>query len=307
MNIVETAQAETSLSTLVEAVVAANLTDTLSNTQPLTVFAPTNAAFSAVDPLVLAYLLNSRNQEDLVSVLSYHVAGALVTSDQLSDGQMITTLLEGSDVTITITDTVMVNTATVTTADIGCINGVVHIIDQVLIPSDLSLPPTLVALAQANTDLSTLVTALVTANLTGTLNEVGPYTVFAPNNAAFAAVPAADLTALLADVTALTSVLTYHVASGLVYSSDLSDGQMIPTLNSNTVLIAISSSVMVNNATVVTPDVSALNGVVHIIDSVLLPPNFVFPDGSNSGSDSDSPAASIVPLFGLSLLLAMLW
>ena len=131
--------------------------------------------------------------------------------------------------------------------------------------------PTIVELAAATPDLSTLVTAVTQAGLVETLSGDGPFTVFAPTNAAFDALPDGTLDTLLADPTgALTEVLTYHVCEGTFMAADLSDGDTLETLLEDAeVTIMVGATVMVNDATVIIPDVMAANGVVHVIDAVL--------------------------------------
>jgi len=143
-------------------------------------------------------------------------------------------------------------------------------------------PNTIAGIAEKTADLSTLVTALQTAGLVDILAGSGPFTVFAPTNEAFAAVPPAELKYLLNNKTALTAVLEYHVASGKVLSTDLSNGEEIPTLQGENVTVTITSttnetSVKIDNATVTTANVEASNGVVHIIDQVMIPPGFTAP------------------------------
>jgi transforming growth factor-beta-induced protein len=124
-------------------------------------------------------------------------------------------------------------------------------------------------------DFTTLVSAVTAADLVETLKGEGPYTVFAPTDAAFAAVPKETLDALLADPKgALTDVLTYHVASGKVMASDLSDGMMIDTVNGAQLEVKINAdgTVMIGDATVTTADIETSNGVIHVIDTVLVPP-----------------------------------
>lgn len=133
---------------------------------------------------------------------------------------------------------------------------------------------TIVDLAVATPDLSTLVSAVQAASLVETLSGDGPFTVFAPTNSAFNALPEGTLASLLLpeNKQKLTDILTYHVVSGNVMSSDLSDGQIIDTVNGAKLTVSIKDGVVkVGNATVTTPDVKASNGVVHIIDTVLLP------------------------------------
>jgi uncharacterized surface protein with fasciclin (FAS1) repeats len=273
------ASRDTHLSDLVSALSKADLVDTLAGTGPFTVFAPTNEAFGKVPNATLTYLLANSNTTPLTQVLKYHVVSGDFPSTKLSNGENIKTL-EGLDVTVDIAgSTVKINDATVTEPNVQASNGVVHVIDSVLIPSNLYLP-TIPVLAAGDSDLGTLVKALEAADLVATLEAAGPFTVFAPTNKAFAALPANILTALLKpeNKKQLVDVLTYHVASGEVLSTDLSNGEQITTLGGHKVNITIDgTSVKVNSASVTQANVLAINGVVHIIDAVLIPPGFVPP------------------------------
>merc|ERR1712032_951936 len=161
-------------------------------------------------------------------------------------------------------------------------NGVVHIIDTVLIPTTVTTgapkpSKNIVQLALGTPALSTLVTALKAGDLVSALQGKGPFTVFAPTNAAFAKLPKAELTRLLDPKNAkdLVAVLTYHVVAGAaVYSKDLKPTQNVKTLQGQSLSIKLSSAgVTINGiAKVTTADVGASNGVVHIIDTVLIPP-----------------------------------
>merc|ERR1711990_740903 len=157
-DIVELAQATDDLSTLVQAVVAGGLVDTLKSTGPFTVFAPTNDAFGKLDAKLLDALLKPENKAKLAAVLTYHVvASGKVASSDLTDGQQITTV-QGENVTVTInTNGVFINTdSQVVTPDVEATNGIVHIINKVLVPPNLVLPvyQNIVELAQATDDLS---------------------------------------------------------------------------------------------------------------------------------------------------------
>ncbi|MCH7414506.1 fasciclin domain-containing protein [Belliella sp. R4-6] len=135
-------------------------------------------------------------------------------------------------------------------------------------------PNTVVDIAVGSPDHTTLVAAVSAAGLVETLNGGGPFTVFAPTNAAFAALPAGAVDDLLKaeNKEKLTGVLTYHVVSGNVKSSDLSDGQVVTTLNGQELTVSIKDGkVMINGATVTAADLEGSNGVVHVIDSVLMP------------------------------------
>merc|ERR1719163_2171495 len=140
-NIVELASATADLSTLVTAVKAAGLVDTLSAAGPFTVFAPTNEAFAKLPKTTLTYLLDPHNVADLKKVLTYHVVAAAAFAKDLTDGEAVKTV-EGSSVTAHVSSAgVKINDASVTTADVAAANGVVHIIDAVLLPPDLPTPP----------------------------------------------------------------------------------------------------------------------------------------------------------------------
>ncbi len=125
--------------------------------------------------------------------------------------------------------------------------------------------------AASTEGFSTLVAAVTAADLVETLKGDGPFTVFAPNDAAFAALPEGTLDDLLADIPALSNILTYHVVSGRVMSTDLTNGMEAVTVQGQTVTILIDNGVTVNGANVVTADIEASNGVIHVIDAVLLP------------------------------------
>jgi uncharacterized surface protein with fasciclin (FAS1) repeats len=263
--------------TLEAAVVAAELADDLSGPGPFTVFAPTDAAFAALPDGTIETLLSDPTGA-LAQILLYHVVGGQALSTDLSDGQTITTLL-GEDITVTIgMNGVMINNATVVVADILADNGVVHVIDAVLLPP--SPQPTTVVDIIVNSDVhNTLEAAVVAAGLVETLSGTGPFTVFAPTDAAFAALPAGTVETLLADPTGtLTDILLYHVVGAQALSTDLTNGQTVTTLQGQAVTVTINADgVFINNAQVTVADIVTDNGVIHVIDAVLLPeqPNSV--------------------------------
>ena len=260
--------------TLLEAAVgAAGLVEALSGEGPFTVFAPTDAAITA---LVTALDITAEDllaMEDLGAILTYHVVGAAALSTDLSDGQMLTTL-QGDDVTVSIADgMVMINDATVTMADITTDNGVVHVIDAVLLPPAPETT-TVADIIAGSDDHFVLNAVLDSTGLDETLAGEGPFTVFAPTDAAFDAIDPFVLLDLLTDNDALAEILTYHVAGGTVLSTDLSDGQTITTVNGADVTVSITDGiVMINDATVIVADLVADNGVVHVIDVVLTVPD----------------------------------
>ncbi len=286
--IVDIAIDNPSFSTLVTAVKAAGLADTLSGKGPFTLFAPTNEAFAALPKGTLEALLKPENKDALRKVLTYHVVSGDLMAKDLKSGKVPT--VAGSTVAVEVQNQkVSVNDASVVKPDIDANNGVIHVIDRVLLPPNLSLAKptastamaakpaqakTIVDIAIGNPDFSTLVTAVKAAGLVETLSGRGPFTLFAPTNEAFAALPKGTLEKLLKPENrdALKKVLTYHVVSGDLMAKDLHPGN-VATVEGNGVAVKIQGqNVSVNNATVVKADVDAKNGVIHVIDRVLLPP-----------------------------------
>jgi uncharacterized surface protein with fasciclin (FAS1) repeats len=252
------------------AVLASGLNVPLSGPGPMTVFAPTDAAFDALPAGTLDAVL--ADNALLTAILTYHVAPLSALSTDLSDGMQVFTL-NGATVTVTINgDGVFINDAQVTVADIVADNGVVHVIDAVLLPPTPATN-TVVDIIVNSPDHNTLETAVVAAGLVETLSSEGPFTVFAPTDAAFSVIPAGVLQSILADTELLTSILTYHVVGANALSTDLSDGLEVATLNGANVLVTINGDgVFINDAQVIVADIVADNGVVHVIDAVLLPP-----------------------------------
>jgi transforming growth factor-beta-induced protein len=259
---VDIASASPDFSTLVTAVQAAGLVETLSGPGPFTVFAPNNAAFAKLPAGTLNGLLQDTNK--LRQVLLYHVVSGRVRSTDLRAGKVAT--LQGAAATVDLSSGVKINDATVIAADVEASNGVIHVIDTVILP-----PGSIVDIAAGNPDFSTLVTAAQAAGLVNFFNSSRLSTVFAPNNAAFAKLPAGTLNALLQDTNKLRQVLLYHVVSGRVRSTDLRAGKVV-TLQGAAAMVDLSSGVKINDATVIAADVEASNGVIHVIDRVILPP-----------------------------------
>merc|ERR1712232_391627 len=278
------------LSVLKTALTAANLVDTFNKTDgtKFTVFAPTDDAFYKTYNGTVNCLLFKDTMEP-PNVLKYHVVKDAIESSALKN-ESVDTLLPGQSLNITVSGkSVMVNNAMVTKPDIAASNGEVHLINDVLIPSnfDASMCPTESIAATAssekyNSTLSTLVSALTAADFVDKFSTVDlgvVYTVFAPTNDAFADESVSSIVACLlkpANQAKLQELLEYHVAKGYTLSSALSDGQSISTCDeSQNLTVSIKGgSVMINNATVLTPDVNTSNGVVHVIDKVLVPHGF---------------------------------
>ena len=257
------------------AVIEADLAGALSGEGPFTVFAPTDDAF-----LTLATALNATAEDllalpGLTDILLYHVVGAQVLSTDLADGATATTLL-GEDVTVTINDGgIFINDAQVTVADIVTDNGVVHVIDAVLLPPTEPETTTVVDVIVNSEVHNILEAAVIEADLAGALSGDGPFTVFAPTDDAFAALAAAlDATAedLLA-LPGLADILLYHVVGAQVLSTDLADGATATTLLGEDVTVTINDGgIFINDAQVTVADIVTDNGVVHVIDAVLIAP-----------------------------------
>ena len=189
-------------------------------------------------------------------------------STMLSNNQVVTTLL-GTDITVTINaNGVFIDNAQVIVADLVADNGVVHVIDAVLLPPAPS--NSIYDIVSNSADHTTLKAAINACALDGTLSGPGPFTLFAPTDAAFDLLPAGTVAALLNDIPQLTDILLHHVVGDSVMSGMLTNGQVVSTLN-GTVTITVNKGILVDNAMVTVADIVADNGVVHVIDAVLLP------------------------------------
>ncbi|HYQ58040.1 MAG TPA: fasciclin domain-containing protein [Draconibacterium sp.] len=270
--IADIAVANSEFSILVEALMKADLVGAVADSEAeLTVFAPTNDAFTALLSDLGASSLDDIPVATLTDILLYHVIGNKAMSTDLASGYF-PTLSTFSDnnlsIYIEVGDGVMINGSTmVTTADIEADNGVIHVVDKVI------LPPSVVNIAIANENFSTLVSAVVKAGLVDALSAEGPFTVFAPTNAAFDALFADLGVSGIDDLTAeqLTPILLYHVVSGNVLSTDLMNGEVATLKEGSNITVDLSSGVMINQSKVVAADVQGANGVVHVIDKVLIP------------------------------------
>ena len=270
--IVQTAVSAGQFTTLASLVQQAGLVDTLSGAGPFTVFAPTDAAFAKVPKATLDAL--AADPAKLKAVLLYHVVPGRVTAADVVKLSSAKTA-EGRSVAIKVADgAVFVDGARVTTPDVLASNGVIHVIDSVLIPRETAsaAPKTIVQTAVGAGTFTTLTSLLKKAGLVGTLQGKGPFTVFAPTDAAFAKVPKSTLAALGKDRAKLRSVLLYHVVKGNVPASKVVMLRSAKTLNGKSVAIRVSGGkVSVGGARVTTADVKASNGVIHVISKVLIP------------------------------------
>jgi uncharacterized surface protein with fasciclin (FAS1) repeats len=278
-NVVQSAQGKPELSVFVEAVNAADLGATLQGAGPYTVFAPTNDAFTDL----LAELGVTKdallaNKPLLTAVLKYHVLSGTVRKADIPLGKAIVPLaggffkIEAEGSALKLTDGRNRVTHVVST-DGTALNGVIHVVDHVLLPANKDIVQT----AQATPSLGILVEAVVAAGLVDTLKGPGPYTVFAPTNAAFAALLSelgVTKDALLADTALLTKVLTYHVLPARVLKAEITLNTPIATVQGQTIVINSSLQIIDQRGRtsgITSTDIFNTNGVVHVIDRVLLP------------------------------------
>jgi uncharacterized surface protein with fasciclin (FAS1) repeats len=269
-DIVETAVAAGSFKTLVAALDAAELVHTLKGDGPFTVFAPTDEAFARLPEGVVADLLKPENRAALVGVLTYHVVPGTLTADKVvrldnaatANGQRLSIRIEEGAVSV--------ESAKVVTTDIHCTNGVIHVIDQVMLPSLQNV----VEIAAGNESFKTLVAAVTAAELVEVLSGEGPFTIFAPTDAAFAKLPAGTVENLLQPENRdqLVSILKHHVVSGRVYSDQALEAGEAETLLGRKVHVrATRDGVRVGAAKLLSTDIQGTNGVIHVVDTVLLP------------------------------------
>jgi uncharacterized surface protein with fasciclin (FAS1) repeats len=272
VDIVQTAVGAGQFTTLASLLQQAGLVGTLATGGPFTVFAPTDAAFAKVPKATLDAL--AADPAKLKAVLLYHVVPGRVTAADVVKLSSAKTA-EGRSLGIKVSNgSVFVDGAQVTTPDVEASNGVIHVIDSVLIPQEAmpAAPKTIVQTAVAAGSFKTLASLLKKAGLVGTLQGKGPFTVFAPTDAAFAKVPKATLAALGKDKAKLRSVLLYHVVKGNVPAAKVVKLRSAKTLNGKAVSVRVNGgNVLVGGARVTTADVKASNGVIHVVNKVLIP------------------------------------
>ncbi len=277
-------------STLVAALKAAGLVDALSGDGPFTVFAPNNDAFAKLPKGTVEELLKPENKAKLTRILTYHVVPAKVlaaealklTSAPTLSGQRLDLLVKNSQLTI--------DGAKVIKTDIPASNGVIHVIDQVVMPSEDDLATT----ASKAGSFKTLLAAAKAAGLVDALKGDAPLTILAPTDEAFAKLPAATLASLLKpeNKDALAGILKLHIISGRVFSDQALKMASGPTLSGESVKFAIvDGKAKVNNAGLIKTDIDASNGVIHVIDTVLLPANM--PKLSRAGAKMPRAGSAI--------------
>jgi uncharacterized surface protein with fasciclin (FAS1) repeats len=280
---------------LVAAVIQAELLTTLQGDGPFTVFAPTDQAFidAGID---LAALDTPEGKAALADILLYHVVGSAVPASAVTDC-MAATAVNGQPLAFTVGDGVMVNGANVVLADVNTSNGVIHVIDKVLTPTDA--PNDLPRTAQCTGIHNSLVAAVTQTELLATLQSEGPFTLFAPTDQAFADA-GIDLAALDTPEgkATLTDILLYHVHSGSVSAADITEGMKLQMVNGDNATLSLMGQASIDGTNITLADVIGSNGVIHVIDKVLMPPADEVEesggDGASSSSDEDSGILTIV-------------
>lgn len=266
-DIVDIAVADGRFKTLVAAVQAAGLVDTLKGEGPFTVFAPTDEAFAKLPAGTIEELLKPENKQQLTDILLYHVIPGKVMATDVSDGLIADTALGTSVFFKLDMGKAYINEAQIILTDIEASNGVIHVIDTVILPKDI------VDAAVFN-KFETLVAAVQAADLVETLKGEGPFTVFAPTDEAFAKLPAGTLDTLLKpeNKQQLTNILLYHVVPGRVLAEDVVKLSEAETALGQKVTIKVENGkVFINDAQVILTDIKTTNGVIHVIDTVILP------------------------------------
>lgn len=286
-NIMDIAAADDRFDTLEAAVKAAGLADTLASADnTFTVFAPTDDAFAALPAGTVESLLADPSGA-LTDVLLYHVVAGSKDSGAVLGSSSLSTV-QGTSLAVSLRDgKPYVNDSQIIITDIIAKNGVIHVIDAVLVPNSSPAPadnsamdtdnsglPTIAEIAIADGRFDTLVAALTAADLAGTFLAPGDYTVFAPTDDAFAALPAGTIEALLADPAGdLTTILLYHVVGDSLSRDQLATDDTIYTLSGSALTVNRDGSniIDISGAKLLITDIQASNGVIHVIDSVLLP------------------------------------
>ena len=278
-DIVEVASAAGDFETLLAAAKAAGLVDVLKSEGPLTVFAPTDAAFAKLPKGTVETLLLPENKGTLAAILTYHVVpGRLMAADVLKKPALDTANGQRAAIAMKSVDgkkVPMIDGAKIVATDIEAPNGVIHVIDSVILPEKRNI----VEIASEASTFHTLIAAAKAAGLVETLTGDGPLTVLAPTDEAFAKLPAGTVDNLLKpeNVDQLRNILLYHVVPGRVYADTVVTLKAAPTAAGVKAPITVKkdakgkATVMIDGATVVKTDIDAKNGVIHVIDSVILP------------------------------------
>ena len=290
--IVDTAVDAGQFNTLTAALKAANLVDTLKGPGPFTVFAPTDEAFSKLPAETVTDLLKPENRQKLAGILTYHVIPGKVQAKEVIK-QRGAIAVNGQRVDIRFDEEgLKVDGAKVLTTDILCDNGVIHVIDSVLLPGKATIPE----IAKDSGTFETLLTAAKAAGLADVLGSTGPFTVFAPTDEAFEKLPKGTVEMLLKpeNKSKLADILKYHVIPGRVYSEKVLESKALKTLQGSLATVSLKDgSPRIQQAKILKTDIDATNGVIHVIDSVIIPP----PANTNTQRKLTEAIAEGVPLF----------
>ncbi len=269
-NIVQVAAEAGQFNTLLAAAKSAGLVDALTAEGPITVFAPTDAAFAKLPAGTVESLLEPEHKDQLVAILTYHVVPGKAKAKHVVKADALDTV-NGQRLAISVKDgAAYVDGAKIVATDIKASNGVIHVVDSVITPSTQDIVDTAIEAGQFNT----LLAAAEAAGLVEPIRGDGPFTVFAPTDDAFAKLPAGTVENLLKpeNKDQLAAILKYHVVPGRVFSDAVAKGATVETLQGQTVTTrSADGKVFVNGAQVITADIDASNGVIHVIDSVILP------------------------------------
>ena len=268
-DIVQTAVEAGSFNTLAAALKAAGLIEALQGDGPFTVFAPTDEAFANLPAGTVETLLKPENVDTLRSILLYHVVpGELDAATVVSSSNATT--VNGQRVDFSVGDGAKIDNANIVATDIQASNGIIHVIDRVILPSDKDIIDTAVEAGS----FSTLAAAVKTAGLVKTLKGEGPFTVFAPTDEAFAKLPAGTVNDLLKkkNRARLTEILTYHVVPGRVFADQAVAARSAETVQGDEIRFSFrNGQLFVNDSGIELTDLDTSNGVIHVIDSVLIP------------------------------------
>ena len=299
-DIPRTAQCTGIHDSLVAAVIQAELLATLQGDGPFTLFAPTDQAFADAG-IDLAALDTPEGKTALTDILLYHVVASAVPSSAVTEC-MTATAVNGQPLAFTVGDSVMVNGATVTLADVNTSNGVIHVIDKVLTPTDA--PNDLPRTAQCTGIHDSLVAAVIQAELLATLQGDGPFTLFAPTDQAFADA-GIDLATLNTPEgkAALTDILLYHVHSGTVSASDITEGMALQMVNGDNATLSLVGQASIDGANITLADVIGSNGVIHVIDKVLTPPVEEVEDSNDDSASSSDDESNLLAILLIVLVV----
>ena len=271
LDLIDLAKKEGQFSTLTKALQAADLVNTLKGKGPFTLFAPTDEAFEKLPEGKLNQLLQDTSK--LKEILLYHVvSGNVLANDVVKLKEAKTVSNEIIKIKVNADGVLLNDSSNVIRTDVLAKNGTIHIIDTVLMPR-VKARKTLVSVAKSAGLFTKLLESATKANLIATLESKGPFTLFAPTDEAFAKLPPDTLDSLLQDIPQLTDLLLYHVVEGQFLSKKIVQLKEIKTMNQKKLAIQVKgNNVLVDNAKAIQTDVEAENGVIHFIDTVLIPP-----------------------------------